>query len=66
MRRRLVNCPVCGKAAPFDTGNPFRPFCSERCKLIDLGQWATESYRVPAEDEPEPPESAGPADEDSR
>lgn len=44
---RLVNCPVCGKPAPFDSGNPFRPFCSERCKLIDLGQWANESYRIP-------------------
>jgi hypothetical protein len=27
--------------------NPYRPFCSERCKLIDLGQWATEGYRIP-------------------
>ncbi|MCL6554925.1 MAG: DNA gyrase inhibitor YacG [Burkholderiales bacterium] len=44
---RLVNCPVCGKPAPFDATNPFRPFCSERCKLIDLGQWANEQYRIP-------------------
>jgi endogenous inhibitor of DNA gyrase (YacG/DUF329 family) len=29
--------------------NPYRPFCSERCKLIDLGAWANEEYRVPAE-----------------
>ena len=36
----------------WDTANPYRPFCSERCKMIDLGAWATESYRVPvAEDE---------------
>jgi len=27
--------------------NPYRPFCSQRCKLIDLGQWATENYRIP-------------------
>jgi endogenous inhibitor of DNA gyrase (YacG/DUF329 family) len=27
--------------------NPYRPFCSERCKLIDLGQWATDAYRIP-------------------
>jgi len=33
--------------AAWSTGNPFRPFCSERCKLIDLGAWATEQYRVP-------------------
>lgn len=31
----------------WDTRNAWRPFCSERCKLIDLGQWASESYRIP-------------------
>ena len=31
----------------WSTGNPYRPFCSERCKLIDLGQWATGAYRIP-------------------
>ncbi len=44
---RLVNCPHCGKAVPWSTANPHRPFCCERCRLIDLGQWATESYRIP-------------------
>lgn len=68
MNPRLVNCPICGKAAPFDSSNPFRPFCSERCKLIDLGQWATESYRVPAAEGPESPDSAPPGEtpDDSR
>ncbi len=47
MKTRRVPCPVCGQPAPFDASNPFRPFCCERCKLIDLGQWATEAYRVP-------------------
>lgn len=42
-----VPCPICGKPAPFSPENRFRPFCSERCRLIDLGQWATESYRIP-------------------
>ncbi|MBU0593817.1 MAG: DNA gyrase inhibitor YacG [Gammaproteobacteria bacterium] len=42
-----VLCPVCGKDSPFTPKNPFRPFCSQRCKLIDLGQWANEEYRVP-------------------
>lgn len=32
--------------------NPFRPFCSERCRLIDLGEWASESYAIPTEDKP--------------
>ena len=46
-----VPCPRCGQPAVFSAENKWRPFCSERCKLIDLGQWATEGYRVPAEDE---------------
>jgi hypothetical protein len=41
-----MRCPTCRKTAPFE-GNPYRPFCSERCKLIDLGKWATGAYRVP-------------------
>jgi endogenous inhibitor of DNA gyrase (YacG/DUF329 family) len=36
--------------------NPYRPFCSERCKLIDLGDWAMEKYRVPDEHDQDPPE----------
>ncbi|TAK45938.1 MAG: DNA gyrase inhibitor YacG [Betaproteobacteria bacterium] len=44
---RTVLCPRCGAPAVFSTENPWRPFCSERCKLIDLGAWASESYRVP-------------------
>lgn len=43
----LVTCPICRKTHPWTKDNPFRPFCSERCKLIDLGQWASEAYRVP-------------------
>ena len=39
-------CPRCGKPSCW-SGNPSRPFCSERCKLIDLGAWAAEEYRVP-------------------
>lgn len=39
-------CPHCGKEHQWDTGNRFRPFCSERCKMIDLGRWANEEYRV--------------------
>ncbi|MDH5480489.1 MAG: DNA gyrase inhibitor YacG [Nitrosomonas sp.] len=46
MKQRKVNCPSCGKIVVWET-NPFRPFCSERCKTNDLAQWATESYRIP-------------------
>ena len=47
MKQAIVNCPQCGKTIVWDTTNRYRPFCSERCKLVDLGQWATESYRIP-------------------
>jgi endogenous inhibitor of DNA gyrase (YacG/DUF329 family) len=45
----------------WDSANAYRPFCSERCKLSDLGAWATESYRIPVaedKDEPEDPQDA--------
>jgi endogenous inhibitor of DNA gyrase (YacG/DUF329 family) len=45
---RYVNCPRCGIAVAWHPDNPFRPFCSERCKTVDLGAWATERYRVAA------------------
>jgi uncharacterized protein len=44
---KTVACPGCGALTLFGPANPFRPFCSERCRLIDLGAWAAESYRVP-------------------
>jgi uncharacterized protein len=44
----MVSCPACGKAALFAPANEWRPFCSERCRSIDLGAWASESYRIPA------------------
>ena len=53
---KLVNCPQCGTSVLWDPANPYRPFCSERCKMIDLGAWATESYRVPVEDEKDTPD----------
>jgi endogenous inhibitor of DNA gyrase (YacG/DUF329 family) len=48
----FVRCPACRRLARF-AGNPNRPFCSERCKLHDLGNWAAERYRI-AGDEPLP------------
>jgi endogenous inhibitor of DNA gyrase (YacG/DUF329 family) len=44
--KRIVPCPHCGKPVPWGPESRFRPFCCARCKLIDLGQWATEQYRV--------------------
>ena len=46
----LVKCPTCGKQAEY-TGNEFRPFCSERCKLIDFGAWADEEFALPSQTE---------------
>jgi endogenous inhibitor of DNA gyrase (YacG/DUF329 family) len=49
-----VPCPRCGAAAPFSPENRWRPFCSERCKIVDLGDWASERYRVPVQNEKDP------------
>lgn len=45
-----VKCPQCGKRVPWDDSAPWRPFCSERCRLIDLGQWAAEEHRIAGAD----------------
>lgn len=50
---RLVPCPYCGKETPFVSSNPHRPFCSERCQLLDLGKWSSEKFRIPAEEAPD-------------
>lgn len=58
---REIQCPTCGKPADFD-GRYF-PFCSERCKLVDLGKWFNQEYSIPAEEDqddegaPEEPEA---------
>ncbi|ERS02207.1 MULTISPECIES: DNA gyrase inhibitor YacG [Acinetobacter] len=49
---RTFPCPRCGEASTWE-GNEFRPFCSERCKLIDLGAWASEEYKLPTQDAPQ-------------
>jgi endogenous inhibitor of DNA gyrase (YacG/DUF329 family) len=55
-----VKCPRCGAETTYE-GNPFHPFCGERCKLVDLGKWMSEVYRVPTttsdEEEDAPPPS---------
>lgn len=42
----IVACPTCKKSLAWKAENTFRPFCSKRCKLIDLGEWASESHRI--------------------
>ncbi len=43
-----TKCPTCKKKTEWEN-NPYRPFCSERCKLIDLGKWAAEEYKIEGE-----------------
>ena len=58
---KTVPCPRCGTPAPYAPDNRWRPFCSERCRTIDLGAWASESYRIPvAGRQAEGPEDAEP------
>jgi len=49
----LVKCPTCATPVPWSPDSKWRPFCSERCKTIDLGAWASERYRVKTSEAPE-------------
>lgn len=50
---RTVRCPQCGGPSVYAPRNAFRPFCSERCRQIDLGVWASDGYRVPSPSGPD-------------
>jgi endogenous inhibitor of DNA gyrase (YacG/DUF329 family) len=51
---RIARCPKCGASSRLDTANAFRPFCSERCKLLDLGAWLDGRHAIPVvEEEPD-------------
>jgi endogenous inhibitor of DNA gyrase (YacG/DUF329 family) len=56
-----LRCPICNRSSRPRAYNRAFPFCSERCKLIDLGKWLSEEYRVPVHDEP--PDESGAAGE---
>ncbi len=43
---RIVRCPSCGGDSRYEPGNPYRPFCSARCRNVDFGGWASESFRL--------------------
>lgn len=45
-----IKCPQCQSHSPDKTKNAFWPFCCERCKLIDLGAWASEEYRIESDE----------------
>jgi len=46
---KIIHCPTCKKELVWSKEQTWRPFCSERCKLIDLGEWASESHRIAGE-----------------
>jgi endogenous inhibitor of DNA gyrase (YacG/DUF329 family) len=47
----MAKCPECNTITNVNTANPHRPFCSERCKLIDLGNWASGTYAIPTKEQ---------------
>jgi hypothetical protein len=58
---RFVRCPQCGRPVEWAATSRWRPFCSARCKTIDLGAWASETYRVPVVESDESDEIPGDA-----
>ncbi len=48
-KTKSVNCPTCGEEVEWIENNSHRPFCGERCKLIDFGEWATEKKTIPGD-----------------
>jgi endogenous inhibitor of DNA gyrase (YacG/DUF329 family) len=59
-----AKCPACGRRYRPDPGSAFRPFCSERCQLIDLGGWLSERHAIPGE-ATEVPADSKPSGEDA-
>ena len=53
---RVIRCPGCGGPSRYAPDNPFRPFCSARCKNNDFGAWASEAFAVPADPDPDLPQ----------
>jgi endogenous inhibitor of DNA gyrase (YacG/DUF329 family) len=52
MSHGTVGCPTCQRPVEWSAASPWRPFCSERCKLIDLGAWITEKRSIPGDEMP--------------
>lgn len=55
-----VRCPTCQREVPFTPESEFRPFCSDRCRMVDLGAWFAEERRIPGESVTAPDEPASP------
>ena len=59
----VVKCPTCQKQVEWNSTSTYRPFCSDRCRLIDLGEWASEKHAIPDEPLPTTEEFPFPADD---
>jgi endogenous inhibitor of DNA gyrase (YacG/DUF329 family) len=57
---RFVSCPRCGVQVTWRPESRYRPFCSKRCRVLDLGAWAMEKYRVPVEENKDTPDAKEP------
>jgi endogenous inhibitor of DNA gyrase (YacG/DUF329 family) len=66
MKIRIVKCPQCNADVPWTAQSKWRPFCSERCKLIDLGAWASDRYRIETPETPENGERPSDTDRETR
>jgi len=55
-----VSCPACGSPVAWTEASRWRPFCSQRCKLLDLGDWAAERHVIPGTEPPDALADAGP------
>jgi len=64
MSRKLVRCPTCRREIDW-SASEFRPFCSERCRLIDLGAWLSEKHAIPG-DAPAPGEDSSSEEPEAR
>jgi endogenous inhibitor of DNA gyrase (YacG/DUF329 family) len=62
---RQVKCPTCGAPVPWTESSRFRPFCSERCRAIDLGDWAGERHRIAGSPLDRPADALDEADRDA-
>jgi uncharacterized protein len=66
VKARLVKCPTCGRDQEWSPDNRWRPFCSERCRLIDLGAWLDERHTIPGEPSAPPDGETDPEASDGR
>ena len=62
---RIVKCPQCGAPVTWTAESKWRPFCTERCKMLDFGAWASERYRVETSETPESADPIAPGRDES-